>query len=315
METFLDKLPKPTVKAKLKGFDDYLPIRDEIFTKIDKLESGEITGVSTGFDVLDKATGGMNKGQIWVVGAYSGIGKSYFVVNMVDNIFNQGKKVNTIIFSTELSASEYYWRHALMQYELYENEFQTKIISESDRQAFRTHISNYLEERSDYPDTLKVYGNVSDVAEIENAVKGLKQKDGEYTICFIDFIQELSAGKLRAEKDAMPVIAKRLKELAQKTGMIFVIVSQVNNYMAKEDASSEMMSPFSFGKELNQSAHVSIWLKRKKKNDKFSRCLKAHIIKSRGGTHGKANLMIMAGYRLCEINKAKADELDREIED
>lgn len=62
-------------------------------------EGGAGVGLLTGFDVLDALTDGVQKTELWMIGAYTGQGKSYFLQNVAYNFRMAG--YSGIYWSTE----------------------------------------------------------------------------------------------------------------------------------------------------------------------------------------------------------------------
>lgn len=66
-------------------------------------QNGEVTGLSTGWERLDKLTSGLHEGQLIIVAARPAVGKSAWVLNLATNAaVNSGATV--AIFSLEMSA-------------------------------------------------------------------------------------------------------------------------------------------------------------------------------------------------------------------
>ena len=70
----------------------------------ERFQNGEQPGVSTGIDKLDEHTGGMRKGELWVIGAKTSGGKSILMIQMAAAAINDGKRV--AIFTLELGTDE-----------------------------------------------------------------------------------------------------------------------------------------------------------------------------------------------------------------
>lgn len=70
----------------------------------DRHENGTKPGIPTGIDRIDDHTGGMRKGELWVVGAKTSGGKSILMLQMAANAILEGKRV--AIFTLELAADE-----------------------------------------------------------------------------------------------------------------------------------------------------------------------------------------------------------------
>jgi len=76
-----------------------------------RLESNSVTTeITTGFPTIDKCTGGLKKGSIWVVGARTGIGKTSFSTSIAAHLVNNNKKV--LLFSTEMDWVDAFGRFA-----------------------------------------------------------------------------------------------------------------------------------------------------------------------------------------------------------
>lgn len=64
----------------------------------------------TGFPTIDRHTGGLKKGSVWVVGARTGVGKTSFGITVANHLLERGKKV--LIFSTEMDWVDAFGRFA-----------------------------------------------------------------------------------------------------------------------------------------------------------------------------------------------------------
>lgn len=70
----------------------------------ERYENGSKPGISTGIDAIDNHTGGMRKGELWVVGAKTSGGKSILMLQMASAAIIEGKRV--AIFTLELGTDE-----------------------------------------------------------------------------------------------------------------------------------------------------------------------------------------------------------------
>jgi replicative DNA helicase len=87
---------------------DFVHIGEVLRKTYDRLKdlqekkSDELVGVKTGFSTLDSYVMGLNKGELIVVGARPGVGKTSFTLNLATNIAKKTKKA-VCIFSLEMS--------------------------------------------------------------------------------------------------------------------------------------------------------------------------------------------------------------------
>ena len=89
---------------------DYTSIKDVMFTDMDiiskrSMESGSLTGVTSGFRDLDNKLGGFQKSDLIIVAARPGMGKTAFALNVALNAAEKGG-ANVLIFSMEMSKEQ-----------------------------------------------------------------------------------------------------------------------------------------------------------------------------------------------------------------
>ena len=76
-------------------------VKNILIDVLDDLKDTETRGLSTGFSSIDNVIGGMNGGELIVIGARPSMGKTAFAMNMAINVVSKNKTVQ--IFSLELS--------------------------------------------------------------------------------------------------------------------------------------------------------------------------------------------------------------------
>ncbi len=94
--------------AALSGISSVMNAKKAVQTFLDKMHeqqaNGEIPGSSTGITVLDQLTGGLRKGELWVIGGKTSMGKSALMLQIAESVIDDGKRV--AIFSMEMEADE-----------------------------------------------------------------------------------------------------------------------------------------------------------------------------------------------------------------
>ena len=290
---------------------DYSEQIREIKNDILDMEAGIKRGWTYGFRDIDNRVGRMRKGQLIMLGGYSGTGKSAFILNMTDKIIQEWRDMEDerfespriAIFSTELTRKAYIYRHLLLRMGIYQLQLEQspKIYSE----RFYEEADKWQEERILNPELLRVFGNISTYEEIVAQLSFLKEAGEKLpNIVFIDYVQELSANKMYDAKDTMPYLAKGLRGMAVEYDCVVVAVSQINNYgmeSGNNPVKTQLM-PFTFGKEMANASHTALLLRREKENGELSKTLQVHIVKAREGMTGQVELVILDGYSLHEIS-------------
>ena len=75
-------------------------ILKEVRADISKMDGHQWVSFDTGFGGIDYPTGGLIPTHVWVLGGYTGCGKTLFALQLVLNCLKQGAKV--MLFSTEM---------------------------------------------------------------------------------------------------------------------------------------------------------------------------------------------------------------------
>lgn len=268
----------------------------KIRERLKKVLKGEKIGYSCGLPKLDSKVGRMEAGQVWIIGGYTGTGKSFFILNMIEGML-EANEANIAMFSTELSVEAYIKRQIFMRAGVYELEYTQNPKDYYER--IDKEIDNLAKQAIIKANRYNVYGDISSFEQIEKIIK--KDKPN---IAFIDYMQELSVMGKYSEEDVMPILAKKFKQLALEQKVVIVLVSQVNNYAVRDgNMEDKNILPFSRGKEIGNAAHTAIVLTRNKKDGELSKTLKASVMKSRSGNIGYTEFKILKGYKLLYIPK------------
>lgn len=73
-------------------------------TMDERMKAGALPGMGSGMIPIDEKTGGLRKGELWVIGAKTSMGKSVFMLQVAGHALSEGKRV--AIFSLEMGADE-----------------------------------------------------------------------------------------------------------------------------------------------------------------------------------------------------------------
>ena len=89
---------------------DFVPIRQVALNVLEKIETasksqGTVTGIPTGFIDLDYKTSGMQPSDLVLIAARPSMGKTAFVLNLVDHVAVR-KRLPCMIFSLEMSKEQ-----------------------------------------------------------------------------------------------------------------------------------------------------------------------------------------------------------------
>ena len=209
------------------GSDDYQSLRvlmDSTFDDIDAIRShgGSLNGVPTGFAELDKLTNGLHAGQMVIVAARPGVGKSTLGLDIARSaaITNQ---MTTAFFSLEMTKTELVMRLLSAEATVPLNNIRTGDMSEEDYQRI-VHVAGDV---SNAPLFIDDSPNLS-MMQIRSKARRLKQSH-DLKLVIIDYMQLMSSGK-RVESRQLEVseFSRQVKLMAKELDIPVVALSQLN---------------------------------------------------------------------------------------
>ena len=122
-----------------RGGGDFVPIRQVALNVLEKIEiasrnQGAVTGIPTGFLDLDYKTSGMQPSDFILIAARPSMGKTAFVLNLVDYI-SVKKNLPCMIFSLEMSKEQLVNRMLSMESNVDSQKLRTGSLTDSDWDA------------------------------------------------------------------------------------------------------------------------------------------------------------------------------------
>ncbi len=178
---------------------------------------------NTGFEKLDEQSGGLIPTHCWILGAYTGSGKTFLLLQILLNVLEQGAKV--MLFSTEMDRK----MNMLRLLGNLAGMGTIQILKGDFMGDQKEDLEKAQKKMSGYKDQLTIYDNVYTVEEMRLKIKKQKLKTG-LDIVFLDFIQNL-----RGESniyDRMSNAAISLQQIAQELNVTMFLASQVSQASA-----------------------------------------------------------------------------------
>lgn len=260
----------------------------EVFLRIQKnaQEGKNVTGLCTGIRAYDEITTGLHGGQLTVVAARPGGGKSARLLQMVDAVARQG--IGCAMFSLEMTAEEMQKRHIAMRASVDATLLELGKLDKGQwtlvTQAV-SDISNLPIKIDDCPD-LNVH-QIRDRAmgAIED---GLSEKKpiGLIAVDYLQRIRPMADDKRRSLAEQVGDVARNLKELAKVTHLPVVAAAQIRRMGGEKRLPN--MDDLKASGDIEQEADVVEIIHRDYLYDKKADPTKAVIIlgKTRHGRDG-----------------------------
>jgi replicative DNA helicase len=207
--------------------EDYLPLREIMPMTLEEIEAiasrgGKMTGVPTGFHDLDARMNGMHPGQMVVVAARPGVGKSTIGLDFARSAsIKHG--LTSAIFSLEMSRQEISMRLLSAEAGVGLNHLRGGTMSDADWTKLIRHMSRV----SDAPMFIDDSPNLT-MMEIRAKCRRLKQRH-DLRLVVIDYLQLMTSGKkVESRQTEVSEFSRSIKLLAKELDVPVVAISQLN---------------------------------------------------------------------------------------
>ena len=254
-----------------KAAEDYKSLRELIEPTFDEIEaiqsSGDaLSGVPTGFTELDRLTNGLHAGQMIIVAARPGVGKSTFALDVCRSAAIH-HNLTAAFFSLEMSRTEIVMKilSAEASVPLGRIRGGGSKMDETDWQRI-TDKSVLLQEKSLFIDDSP---NLT-MMEIRAKARRLKQRH-DLKLVIVDYMQLMTSGK-KVESRQLEVseFSRQMKLLAKELDVPVVALSQLNRGPEQRTDKKPMLSDLRESGSLEQDADMVILLHRADAYDKDS---------------------------------------------
>ncbi|PTF12796.1 DnaB helicase C-terminal domain-containing protein [Staphylococcus devriesei] len=256
---------QPTIQnfeSMLNGLNDVSMIsaNDESSTKaiiddfVEELYSDEPKAqIKTGFPLMDYKIGGLEPTQLVVIAARPSVGKTAFALNMLLNIANQGYK--TSFFSLETTGVSILKRMLATKTGIELTRIKEMKDLTPDEITKLTSVASQI---------LKLNVDIntqSNVTTQEVRKQALKSKD-EQQVIFIDYLQLMQTDAKLDRRNGIEKISRDLKVIANETGAIIVLLSQLSRGVETRNDKRPMLSDMKEAGGIEADASLAMLLYR-----------------------------------------------------
>lgn len=268
--------------------------------EIDDISNGNVDpGIPTGFKDLDDITNGLKGGQMVIVAARPGVGKSTVALDfMREASVRQGK--TSVVFSLEMSKSEIVQRLLSAEASVKLGDIRAgKLPDESWAKLGNT--ASKIESAPIFIDDSPGLTMVS----IRSKARQLKQRHG-LDLVVVDYLQLMSSGqRVESRQQEVSEFSRQLKLLAKELDVPVIAISQLNRGPESREDKRPQLSDLRESGSLEQDADMVMLLYRPDSQDpEHARAGEADIIlaKHRGGRIGDVKLAHQLHYsRFCNL--------------
>jgi len=306
--TILDNAEKNILNVvKVRTVKDFIPIHEILRraqAKLEELAKSKklITGLETGFYDFDRITTGFQPGELIILAARPGMGKTALALNMATYAAMTTEKA-VAIFNLEMPAEQLVNRIISAQGGIDAYKLQTGQMQERDWKRYNEAMNSLAETNLYIEDNSGVT-----VAEIKAKCRRLANMPKGLGLVVIDYLQLVTTGNKRIESRQVEVseISRSLKTMALELGVPVIALSQLSRSAEKRESNMPMLADLRESGSIEQDADMVLFINRKDyyeaKKDQREKIVPAELViaKHRKGSLGTIDLLFelnMSAFR------------------
>ena len=254
LELIIGKLSSQMSKLQIGQPEVLGDINTQIKNFLDDIEkrmnTDGLLGIASGFQAIDKFTGGWQETDLIIVGGASSMGKTSFALALA---YNAAKYTNTptVIFSYEMSALQLLRRLASMESGISNRYITNGTLNNEELGKIHESITN-IEKIPLHIDE----GNITSLGYLVHRIKEYV-KNKNVKLVMIDYLQLVSSkNKSGNREQEVSKVARTLKNLAKELNITVIALSQLNRGVGMRNNSKPTLSDLRESGEIEQAADV-----------------------------------------------------------
>jgi replicative DNA helicase len=293
------------VKARQSSV--FVPIREVLRNAQANLEllaqnKRTVTGLETGFYDLDRHTAGLHGGEMIILAARPGMGKTSFALNIATNAAMTTDKA-IAIFNLEMSAEMLVNRMISAVGQIDSYKLTTGSLQSNDWKRYNEAMSQLADTNIYIEDNAGITAS-----EIRAKCRRLANSEKGLGLVVIDYLQLVTSGGKRTESRQVEVseISRSLKTMALELDVPVIALAQLSRNAEKRENSQPMLADLRESGSLEQDADMVLFINRKDYYE-VNKDIKETIVpvdliiaKHRKGATGKIDLLFelnMSNFR------------------
>ena len=262
VEDILEKAEKQIFDiSQEKSSEDFQTINSVLMDTYDTIEKlytnkEDITGITTGFDDLNKKTNGLQRTDLLLVAARPAMGKTAFSLNLVQNAALHGD-ATVAVFSLEMSKEQLVQRMLSAQSHVELKKIKTGNLDENDWPRIIDAMSVLSNANIYIDDTPGIK-----IGELRSKCRKLKIEKG-LDLILIDYLQLMEGdGGNESRQQEISKISRSLKIIAKELNCPVVALSQLSRAPEQRSDHRPMLSDLRESGAIEQDADIVMFLYR-----------------------------------------------------
>ncbi len=277
-------------------------LMDEALTMLDKMKQNAsgITGTATGFVDLDNQLTGLHGGELIVLAARPGIGKTSLAMNVAIHVAAR-EKLPVAVFSLEMPAVQLLTRMLATHARVDMKKLRGGRLSPKDEERISEGANELFGLKLFIDDS----GGLSSF-DLRAKARRLSQKEGKLGLIVIDYLQLMhQKGKVESRQLEVSEISRALKQLAKELDAPIMALSQLNRKVEERKGGKPMLSDLRESGAIEQDADVVMFIHREddsqeggapQTDNRAAIPVELIVAKQRNGPVGSVDLIFLPEY-------------------
>jgi replicative DNA helicase len=262
VEDILEKAEKQIFDiSQEKSSEDFRSINSVLMDTYDMIEKlytnkEEITGITSGFEDLNKKTNGLQRTDLILIAARPAMGKTAFSLNLVQNAALKGN-ASVAVFSLEMSKEQLVQRMLSSQSHVELKKIKTGSLDENDWPRIIDAMSVLSNANIYIDDTPGIK-----ISELRSKCRKLKIEKG-LDLILIDYLQLMEGDNSNeSRQQEISKISRSLKIIAKELNCPVVALSQLSRAPEQRSDHRPMLSDLRESGAIEQDADIVMFLYR-----------------------------------------------------
>jgi replicative DNA helicase len=313
LEGLLDEAERKVfLLAERKREGELKPVRElmehtlELLDNLTRSSSG-ITGLPTGYIDLDRQLTGFHAGELLVLAARPGIGKTSLALNIATHVALKEQRA-VGVFSLEMPADQLLMRLLAASARVDMKRLRGGRLTPQDQEKFQ-EVAGALFNAPLYIDDS---GTLSPF-DLRAKARRLKQRDARLGLLVVDYLQLMHLkGRVESRQLEVSEISRSLKALAKELDVPILALSQLNRKIEERKGGRPLLSDLRESGAIEQDADVVMFIHRDddgedgEKSNRESAPVELIVAKQRNGPIGSIDLIFLSEFTRFE-SRVKGD--------
>lgn len=248
--------------ARARTTSEFTPISEALRRAQENLEQmaknkSLITGLETGFYELDKATSGLHEGELIIIAARPGMGKTAFALNLATNAaFTTDKAI--AIFNLEMSAEQLVNRMISAVGQIEGEKLKTGMLNHTDWKKYNEAMSQLADTNIYIEDNASITAS-----EIKAKCRRLANSEKGLALVVIDYLQLVTTGG-RTESRQVEVsdISRAFKTMAMELKVPVIALAQLSRNAERRESNQPRLADLRESGSIEQDADLVMFINR-----------------------------------------------------